>query len=131
MYTQSPRQTSWKESRRKRKLGREKHAKNDQQLEERPQVPYSESRGNEGTGAGGKGRLECRRGKHGRDMYEAAELGDERPGSSNQVPLYWLISDLESESEVVMNSALEIVDIAKGRRGSMVCGHRTSTRAQG
>jgi hypothetical protein len=64
-------------------------------------------------------------------MYEAAELGDERLGFSNRVPLYRLISDLESESEVVMNSALEIVDIAKGRRGSMVCGHRTSTRAQG
>jgi len=32
----------------------------------------------------GKGRLECRRGEHGRDMYEAAGMGDERLGFSNQ-----------------------------------------------
>jgi hypothetical protein len=62
MYTQSPRQTSWKESRRRRKLGREKHAKNDQQLEERPQMSYSESRGKEGTGAG-EGKVGMQAGK--------------------------------------------------------------------
>jgi hypothetical protein len=31
-----------------------------------------------------KGRLECRRGKHGRNMYEAAGLDDERLSFSNQ-----------------------------------------------
>lgn len=32
----------------------------------------------------GKGRLECRQRKHGRDMYEAAGMRDERLGFSNQ-----------------------------------------------
>ena len=133
VYAESKTETSWKESRRRRKLGREKHAKKDRQLEERSQMSYSESRGKEGTGAGGGGREGWNAG--GENMAEICmrlrNWAMRGQVSAIKYLCIGMISDLESESEVVMNSTLEIVDIAKERRGSMVCGHRTSTRAQG